>query len=510
MEVAGPPCGPQAPAAGKQTAPAAQVDAKWAVLEKMAKEASVDWTRVDALSKDLRATDKGATACADAIEEELGKLGLVYEVELPPEQLGPHPRNRKIMICEIAPLMEDISFGGFSAARCTHALACEERPGLTEIEDYNIALAAGTPALAPVHKGQKRFGTLACSHMNLGFCSINARAECSVEALAEDGKWSIDKIAARPFSEQLLKALRQGIRWKVLRWLVYHERPELLELLSTQRNMAQHTGRVMSEAAVTQELFRLASADETPDWPRIKRLVGRSRPPCAEIIDDLAYFVLRRSGGRTGVDITEWADFWNRFAGSKKIPGAVYTAAAAIDHHRLSIACLKALATCPRDRVEQGVCKWFGARDITNLGKEDCPKKNLVALAEEVLEESRSLLAAAGIGREDDEFRNELCEQYCFLDCGIARVLLGKVEITARVVDPGVRILDPGGYQEAAYAPSRPLWAHVSGKGRPQGPQEGLRACFSSAPCPVGASVDVRGQAEGVAEAAGHGPQLQS
>ena len=139
-----------------------------ALVAGLAREAKVDWSSIDELTEKLKATDKGATACADAIEEELKKKGLIYESVLPPEQVGPHPRNRDISVCEIGPLMEDISYGGFSSHRCRHALACEERPGYTEIEDYNMALSEGTPVLAGVRKGDIKVGSLACSHMNLG------------------------------------------------------------------------------------------------------------------------------------------------------------------------------------------------------------------------------------------------------------------------------------------------------------------------------------------------------
>ena len=469
-----------------------------ALVAGLAREAKVDWSSIDELTEKLKATDKGATACADAIEEELKKKGLIYESVLPPEQVGPHPRNRDISVCEIGPLMEDISYGGFSHQRCKHALACEERPGYTEIEDYNIALSEGTPVLAAVCKGDIKVGSLACSHMNLGLRAINARAECTAEELAEDGQWSVDRIAARPFGQQFLQALKEGIRWKILRWVVYHERPELLGLLSAQRNMEQHTGRAMSEASVLQEVFRLASAsqavNEPPDWPRIKRVVLRSRPPCAGIVDDLAYFALRRSGGAQGPDMNEWVTFFHRFAGSRKIPGPVYTAAANLEFYRVSFACLKALASCPKERVEQGVCKWFNPQEILALAKEDNKKKDLVALAETLMEESRELLASAGLRRDETQFKNELCENFCFLDCGIARVLLNKVEGTEKVVDAGVRILDSGGGRikrslllargfhsraMAAHGPGK--WAHV-------------RVSFCP---PSGASVAVRQEAGG-------------
>ena len=465
-----------------------------ALVAGLAREAKVDWSSIDELTEKLKATDKGATACADAIEEELKKKGLIYESVLPPEQVGPHPRNRDISVCEIGPLMEDISYGGFSHQRCKHALACEERPGCTEIEDYNIALSEGTPVLAAVCKGDIKVGSLACSHMNLGLRAINARAECTAEELAEDGQWSVDRIAARPFGQQFLQALKEGIRWKILRWVVYHERPELLGLLSAQRNMEQHTGRAMSEASVLQELFRLAAASQAPDWPRIKRVVLRSRPPCAGIVDDLAYFALRRSGGAQGPDMNEWVTFFHRFAGSRKIPGPVYAAAANIDLYRVSFACLKALASCPKERVEQGVCKWFNPQEILALAKEDNKKKDLVDLAETLMEESRELLASAGLRRDETQFKNELCENFCFLDCGIARVLLNKVEGTEKVVDAGVRILDSGGANQAF--PPASSGFPLSGNGCARARQVGPRACFILPP-PSGASVAVRQEAGG-------------
>ena len=89
----------------------------------------------------------------------------------------------------------------------------------------------------------------------------------------------------------------------------------------------------MSEAQVLAEIHRLAVASQAanpetpPDWPRIKRTVLRSRPPCGGIVDDLCFFVLKRSGGVDGEDMQDWVRFYNRYCGTVRLPGDVYTAA---------------------------------------------------------------------------------------------------------------------------------------------------------------------------------------
>ena len=142
----------------------------------------------------------------------------------------------------------------------------------------------------------------------------------------------------------------------------------------------------------------------------------------------------------------DWSSFFHRFGGAKRIPGPVYRAAAKLDSFRLSLACLKALVMAPKASVEGGVCKWFGANEITALEKENAQTAKVGSLATEVLDQARDLLASAGVPRGGGPVANVLTEQFCFLDASVARIVLGKAGEAAKAVHPGVKILDRGGF----------------------------------------------------------------
>ena len=103
---------------------------------------------------------------------------------------------------------------------------------------------------------------------------------------------------------RFVEAITRGLRWKVIKSKVRKERPHFLGLLQEARNLAGHIQRPVSEGQVLQDMFDqykdMVGRNESVDWARIKRLVLRSRPPCADKIDSLVLFLIKRSGGANG------------------------------------------------------------------------------------------------------------------------------------------------------------------------------------------------------------------
>ena len=103
---------------------------------------------------------------------------------------------------------------------------------------------------------------------------------------------------------RFVEAITRGVRWKVIKSKVRKERPHFLGLLQEGRNLAGHVQRPVSEGQVLQDMFdqykEMVARHGTVDWAKIKRLVLRSRPPCADKIDSLVLFLIKRSGGKDG------------------------------------------------------------------------------------------------------------------------------------------------------------------------------------------------------------------
>ena len=103
---------------------------------------------------------------------------------------------------------------------------------------------------------------------------------------------------------RFVDAITRGLQWKVVKSAVRKERPQFLGLLQEARNLAGHIQRPVSEGQVLQDMFdqykEMVGRQESVGWDRIKRLVLRSRPPCADKIDSLVLFLIKRSGGANG------------------------------------------------------------------------------------------------------------------------------------------------------------------------------------------------------------------
>ena len=103
---------------------------------------------------------------------------------------------------------------------------------------------------------------------------------------------------------RFVDAITRGLQWKVVKSAVRKERPQFLGLLQEARNLAGHIQRPVSEGQVLQDMFdqykEMVARHGTVDWAKIKRLVLRSRPPCADKIDSLVLFLIKRSGGANG------------------------------------------------------------------------------------------------------------------------------------------------------------------------------------------------------------------
>ena len=117
---------------------------------------------------DIKAGRIGLVAGADKIEEIAMASGLGTEMSLNPRMVGIDISNRGgqgVSTLEVALLANDIVEDGWSWAMVKHATCIEERPGASDIGDFNAKLVAGSD-LAPVQKDEIRYGSLSCGHTN--------------------------------------------------------------------------------------------------------------------------------------------------------------------------------------------------------------------------------------------------------------------------------------------------------------------------------------------------------
>ena len=178
----------------------------------------------------------GLVQVADRVEGELLEKGLM-QVGLIPGMVACDFTNRGSQGCsalDVEILVSDILEVGFSWAETHHATCIGESPGSEALEKFNTDLAKSTD-LAPVKPGTIRFGALSCTHNNMGLRAIEAGMPCADPMIAENGCFSLDRLAQR--DKEYAKAVTNGLRWRVLDWKVRVLYPRVPELISLARNV---------------------------------------------------------------------------------------------------------------------------------------------------------------------------------------------------------------------------------------------------------------------------------
>ena len=138
--------------------------------------------------------------------------------------------------------------------------------------------------------------------------------------MCENGRMCLEKVARA--DANFADAARQGLTWKVLSYKVQLEYPQVLPIIMRARNAGNAAARGEHEVQVLMQLHELAAAaqksGQSPDWPTIRRCVGRGKPRCAEYLEELSLFVALYSGGVEGVFLNGLVIFHRQFVDSKK------------------------------------------------------------------------------------------------------------------------------------------------------------------------------------------------
>ena len=262
---------------------------------------------IDKLLDQWEAGELGCVRAADLADMELTRLKHAIFLRLAPALVGVDPANRGGLGCsagEVHLLLEDIIEAGFSPPATSHAACMEERPGATALEDFNKELVAAQD-LAPVEPHTLRYGSLSCSHTNMGLRALAAGVPSDHALLSEDGRLSAAKVRKR--DRPMAEACEQGLRWRCYRWHTRVWYPRLPALIVEARNVVGGTTRRKSDAEGLALIHGLAgrgnlagSASNPPDWVAIQAAAIRHKPPWAELVAEMCLFVAAKSGGTSG------------------------------------------------------------------------------------------------------------------------------------------------------------------------------------------------------------------
>ena len=374
----------------------------------------------------------GVCGAADQLMSKLAALSHIKEMTIHPDQVGIDPCNRGgegVNAIEVGLLASDIASVGWSWAETSHAVCVEVAPGDVSVERFNMELVNGADGLAPVEEGTIKFGSLACGHTNYGLRAIGASAKSNCPRLSKEGRYSLELLNGRDPS--FAKAVREGLRWKVIAWRVRLLYPRVLDVTQRARNANSTIMRKENEMSGLLQMHKLSASGPQPvNWNAIKQTVFVTNPPFADKVDQMAAFVINRSGGQDGLYLKQLSIFFRNFVSSSKRPGlpsAVYLALAEFPYHYVALSLLKTCWTCPLKYAEgKAACEWIGANEIVALGKSTEAKVAArLRAAESCLRHARALLPAAGI-EEKPHIDNGLCTVLTKLDCTMGRLLLQR------------------------------------------------------------------------------------
>ena len=313
----------------------------------------------DEVLKILSRYGQGALGICGAAEQILNRLnasGFMRVMTIHPDQVGIDPCNRAgegVNAMEVGLLAADIAAFGWCWDETAHAICVEVAPGDSTVESFNMDLVRGAEGLAPVREGTIKFGSLACGHTNYGLRAIGAGAVNDCPLLSRDGVYDVELVSAR--DPAFGKAVREGLKWKVLGWQVRFMYPRVLDMIQRARNANSNVTRRENEMSGLLQLHQLsvsssmasspdasgpsASCSSPVDWNAIKKHVLKTTPPFAPKVDNMVAFVIARSGGQEGLFLKHLPIFFRNFVNPSKqgdIPASVYTALAEFPHHYLA------------------------------------------------------------------------------------------------------------------------------------------------------------------------------
>ena len=374
-------------------------------------------------------------AANDQITAALFDMGLAHEMVVNSQAVGVDMGNRGgegVNAMEVDALGVDIINDGFSPGKTSHACCIQQRPGMTDIEEFTASLRAGTD-LPPVEKGEIQYGSLSCSHTAQLLVKIAKRGLCSHPKMSDGGRYCLQTLERH--DPAFAHAVRTGLTWTVLSWRVREWYPEVIDIVQAGRNMRADRGE--SEMQTMLKLHSRAAAatlaGNAPDWAAIRREVLKTRPPAANKLESLIAFVVARSGGLHGKQLRYLASFHRNAVSSslrQGVPAALYEALSMFHDQTIAMAVLACAWTCPKKFVKDFVCTYVAPNDVTVLQKDSNPRGTSpmefkrVAAASKMLNQAR---AAVSQHRGPQEaWSVDVIKSVGLFDALVARYLLKK------------------------------------------------------------------------------------
>ena len=352
-------------------------------------------------------------SAVDQVVDILIELKLAYRLRIPPKMVGVHPANRGgygISASEIHSLGEEIVEMGWSWGACSHAICIEDDEDMT-ISKYTCSLKDGHDGLQQSDPAEIKFGPLSCTHTNQFLCCVLAGVVSDIESLCLFGRVSEAKVCS---DIELMKALKDGLEWTVIKAGVAKEYPSLPELIQAARNKPGQSQRSDNEFQAIQRVWCLmkrmsttTAGGVTVDWERVQKAVSATNR-CKDIGDIPVFtrFVQLWGGGEEGQFVADLNRFHQLFVpAGRTVPTSTFKSLCDLKlgpselMPHMVTAIVKTQASCPASKVQENVCRFISPADIAGIEKSTTKSKFLEG--EKVLREFRKLASTVGLNDPD-------------------------------------------------------------------------------------------------------------
>ena len=259
--------------------------------------------------------------------------------------------------------MEEANFGN---------VCVQERPGRTELLEYNRRACAAHEYLADVVSDSLLYGTLTHSHLHQCLKNIAGGAEAvKPENFMVGGKLNMQAVeSAQP---SLAQAVRQGLQWTVLSWRIRDEQGAM-ELIQGAHNrkaaVAMKESALQAVARLSATCTALAGRDGTVDFQAVKKRMQQSMPEVANSSDftGLVRFVVNL-GAQRGPFIANLKEFVGQRGRNRQVKPAVFALAgqlpATLPH--LVVGLVVMAFTAPDAYFTDGFSRFLTANDVKML-----------------------------------------------------------------------------------------------------------------------------------------------
>ena len=291
--------------------------------------------------------------------------------------MGSDPRNRQGLGLRVDGVYS-LGYRVFGIGFCDgipDPCCMNKEPGNNEQLDFNINMVKTSDGrLPPVDEFRLDHFAFSCNHTLWFLKCAEAGMPSEFEEMCNNGRLSVTRIGET--DPVFAKRIREGMVRLVIDWRTRLHYPELIELIILSKNLPGEINQRASAFEVLSQIWTLSQTEKDengyPDWAKVKRAIGQTKPECYAILPELVEFVIACSGGASGAFLHELTSLWKncKLEGlTRNVPAKIWKALAGSGHPggdpmpRFKNMFILTTLCAEKETVEDGLCSFITPAD---------------------------------------------------------------------------------------------------------------------------------------------------